>query len=202
MITGSIVKTYNKDVPLKSGEKLDSNKGIIRKTIKPLNLRKFSLFLICVLKQFVGNQMAYFVDTNFIVRKLYDILNKKIMSILLKPINPQIKTESIKKYLFDWKTSWKGGEYMGSSPYDIPVHEMHFYIRDNYELDNLAEIINTKIRTRPPAPRAHKSAPDMIGISIGDNNDGTAGPSGNINKKKTTFQISYNGEKITALDLY
>ena len=86
---------------------------------------------------------------------------------------------------------------MGSSPYDIPVHEMHFYIRDNYELDNLAEIINTKIRTRPPAPRAHKSAPDMIGISIGDNNDGTAGPSGNINKKKTTFQISYNGEKIT-----
>ena len=78
MITGSIVKTYNKDVPLKSGEKLDSNKGIIRKTIKPLNLRKvFFIFNLCIEASLSGNQMAYFMDTNFIVRKLYDILNKK-----------------------------------------------------------------------------------------------------------------------------
>ncbi len=198
MITGSIVKTYNKDVPLKSGERLDSNKGIIRKTIKPLNLRKvFFIFNLCIEASLSGNQMAYFMDTNFIVRNLYDILNKKNVDIVKtnKPSNPETFYESIKKYLFDMKTSYQTS-YIGSSPNDIPVHEMHFYISDNYDLDYLAEIINTRIRAN-----AHNSAPDMIGLAIGDNNDGTAGPSGSINKKKTTFQISYNDKKITyALD--
>jgi hypothetical protein len=202
MITGSIVKNYNKDVPLKAGETLDSNKSIIRKTIKPLNLRKvFFIFNLCIEASLSGNQMAYFMDTNFIVRKLYDILNTKGNVDLVKTnkaSNPETFYESIKKYLFNNYDSWQAPFRSSSSPDIIPVHEMHFFISDNYYLEHLDIKINNKILNNPPATQR---PPDMIGIAIGDNDDGTAGDSGEIDKKKTRFQITYNGEKITyALD--
>ena len=44
MITGSIVKKHNKNVTLKVNEKFISNKGIIRKNIKPVELKKTLIY--------------------------------------------------------------------------------------------------------------------------------------------------------------
>ena len=183
MITGSIVKRYNNALPKRRDEKIDHIKGIVRKNILPLKLKKlFFIFNLCIEASLSGNQMAYFMDTNFIIRNIYNILNKNKNTNFVKTnqaSNPDTFYKSIKNYLFD------------TSSHDVvPIKEIEVIIENNYQLDKMIKTEYTS-----------ESAPDMIGVSIFDNNDGKPGNSGNIDKKKLKFNLVYNGEKVTyALD--
>ena len=184
MITGSIVKKHNKNVPLKANEKFISNKGIIRKNIKPMELKKLLfIFNLCIEASLSGSQMAYFMDTNFLIRNIHNILNKidnKNFVKTNKASNPETFYNGLKTYLFE-----------DSSHEVIPIKAANISITEDD--DTWDETITPEFMR---VAYGIDYIPDMIGISIFDNNDGTAGLSGNIDNKTPEITITFDGQKV------
>ena len=155
----------------------------------PPRLHKiFFIFNLCIEASLSGNKMAYFMDTNFIIRRIYEAIPKKQASIAKTdmPSNPTEYYTKIINYL-------RGDVNTYSLYIDYPeVHRPLRYYDYWYNLAHKTEL------------------PDVIILSIYDDwrpelnelkdtSNKFAGPSGLVNNKLLKVELKNNNAKNTAV---
>lgn len=157
MITGSITTTKDKSQLSKPLHFLDKSKNVVRKKINPPSLRK-ALFVLnlAIESAITGTQLAYFFDTNMIVRQIYQSLPSKFKAKnpIIKtamPGNPSAYYSSIISYLIEDKS-------------DIPIHTDNWYIESNSDIIENIDIMSSWTSSMGKKPS------DIIKLSIYDDN--------------------------------
>ena len=155
-----------------------------RKKIRPSSLQKaFFVFNLCIESSISGNKLAYFLDTNLIIREIYKSLPakfKKVENVAKTsiPANPSTYYKSIFNYLIRED--------------DIPTYTTTWNIYDN---SRFSQKINSLYKINK------YDIPDIIKVSVYDNNTNenpgkNPAESGNVNNKPLKFTIAdTNGNK-------
>ena len=201
MIKGTIVKRHNPFIPLAKSEVVQVKNGTkyIRKAIKPPKLRKiFFVFNLCIEASLSGNQMAYFLDTNFIIREIYNAIPKnkmdKDMAKTQQAGNPQAYYDIIHDYL------------LGSHESSIVRVEKWFphdnsmitdwYFKRQYFLHNDGDhqwVTRGSVVVHEDFKMDASEPPDIIEMTIYNNK------SRHIDVKKKSFTLDYKGKKVNYL---